>query len=73
MSTIVNPGTTPQVYTVEGHTIAAGDRLEDVSLDEVGQAAVDDGRLREVEEKKTATKKTTTKPTSERGPEDGSK
>jgi hypothetical protein len=61
VSTIVNPGTTPQVYTIEGHTIAAGDRVEGVDLDEVGQAAVDDGRLRVLEEEKRSGARKSTK------------
>lgn len=70
MSTIVNPGTTPQVYTTEGHTIAAGDRLEGVDLDEVGQAAVDGGRLRVLEEKKSGTRKSTKDKASDGDPTD---
>ena len=51
MSTVVNPGTTPKVYAEDGKVIAAGERLEGVELDAVGQALVDDGKLRVVEEK----------------------
>lgn len=59
MNTLINPGTTPQVYTEEGHTLAAGERLEDVTLDEVGQGAVDAGLLLVLEEKKSARKSST--------------
>jgi hypothetical protein len=57
VSTIINPGTTPQVYTDDGRTIAAGDRVENVDLDEIGQSAVDSGRLRVLDEKKSAGRK----------------
>lgn len=46
MVTLINPGTTPQVYTTDGRMLPAGERLENVTLDDVGQAAVDTGRLR---------------------------
>lgn len=57
MSTIINPGTTPQVYADDGRTIAAGDRVENIDLDEVGQSAVASGRLRVLDEKKSAGRK----------------
>ena len=73
MSTLVNPGTTPQVYTQDGHTIPAGERIEDVTLDEVGQNAVDAGRLLLVEEKRTARKTRSDASGELAKPEDGSK
>lgn len=45
MSELVNPGNTPQVYTKDGKTIGAGERLEVDKLDTVAKAAVSAGRL----------------------------
>lgn len=45
MRELINPGTTPQVYTQDGRSIAAGTRLSVDSLDVVGEAAVSGGRL----------------------------
>jgi hypothetical protein len=52
VSELVNPGTTPQVYTEDGRQVAAGDRVEVDQLDEVGRGAVDSGRLLLVESEK---------------------
>lgn len=45
MSELINPGTTPQVYSKDGKTIGAGERLGVDKLDTVGKAAVSGGRL----------------------------
>jgi hypothetical protein len=45
MSDLVNPGNTPQVYSKDGKSIGAGERLELDKLDTVGKAAVAGGRL----------------------------
>lgn len=72
MTTLINPGTTPQVYTEDGRMIAAGGRVEDARLDKVGQGAVDSGRLRLVDEDEKATKSPPedTSPPAEDGPRD---
>lgn len=64
MSTLINPGTTPQVYTDDGRTLPAGERAEGVELDATGQSAVDAGRLIVAEEKKVVRK-----PPARSGPE----
>lgn len=49
MSTILNPGTTPVIYTDDARVIEAGTRLYDVDLDDTGQQAVTHGYLVEEE------------------------
>jgi len=47
--TLLNPGTTPVVYTVDGRIIAAGERISVDSIDSVGQTAIDRGYLKLVD------------------------
>jgi hypothetical protein len=42
---LVNPETTPIVYSQDGHTLGGGERREVDALDAVGQRAVDAGLL----------------------------
>jgi hypothetical protein len=42
---LVNPYRSGVVYDVEGHSLGGGERVEAAQLDEVGQAAVDNGHL----------------------------
>lgn len=46
--TLLNPGTTPVVYTCDGRIIGAGERISVDSIDEVAQTAIDRGYLKVV-------------------------
>jgi len=54
VSTILNPSTSPVTYSTDARVIAAGERLHDVTIDRITQAALDRGDLIEETEPETA-------------------